>query len=345
VNKKIVFQVAAGLALVAAGAMGTASADPTSTPRLLNGIGSDTTAEVMNGISKLAAGSNIASWDAVGSTTFDTGNSGCTSVARANGSSAGRTQLIADSAGCTQFARSSSFSANENLTYYPFAVDGLDFAVTQNSSIPKTLTKAELVSIYSCGVSGYVPVLPQVGSGTRGDWLKYLFSGSDAFPPTGVTDTSCYLGLGTTGLPEEHDGRSLTSTQIAPYSSAKWVSQMTATVSDKRGKSVLGIITDGAVSQSPVVTNSNFSSVRTVNNVIRRADATAIAATFGTDNIANTTDDAVAEGSLTPTQIALKRAFVGPNSIVCANAGTLTNYGFMPIPSGASYACGAPRIS
>ena len=341
-NKKLVFQVAAGLALVAAGAMGTASADPTSTPRIVNGIGSDTTAEVMNGMSKLAAGSNIASWDAVGSTTFDTGATGCASVTRANGSSAGRTQLLADSAGCTQFARSSSFSANAGLTFYPYAVDGLDFAVTQNSSIPKTLSKTDIIAIYSCQVPGYVPVLPQVGSGTRNDWLSYLF-GASTFPPSGVSDTSCYLGLGTTGLPEEHDGRSLTSTQIAPYSSAKWVSQMTATVSDKRGKSVLGIITDGVVSQSPVVTNSNFAKVRTVYNVIRRADQTAIEASFGIDGIANTSDDS--NGSLTATQIAIKAAFVGPNSIVCSNTGTLTNYGFMPIPSGAAYACGAPQIS
>lgn len=345
-NKKSMLLAAAGLALVGAGVASPVSADPTTTGRLLNGVGSDTTQNVMNGFSQLAAGSNIASWNATGSATFDSGNSGCGTVTRSNGSGAGRSALLGTAGGpaaCIQFARSSSFSANAGLTFYPFAEDGLTYAVAQNSSLPKSLTKAEIIAIYRCEVDGVVPVLPQTGSGSRNDWLTHVF-GATAFPPAGVT-TSCYLGSGTDNsvLPQEHDGRQLTTTQVMPYSVANWISQMTSVISDVRGKAVLGLYDTGSGATSPVMLNPNGANTRTVFNVVKRADATAIDASLGVDGIANTGDDV--NSGLTDVQLALKQAFVGPNSVLCQNTSTTINYGFAPVKSGATFACGAPRTS
>ncbi len=330
-NIKTIILAAAGVALVGAGIAAPSMADPTTTARLLNGMGSDTTQFVMNGFTKTANGANVASWDAFGSTTVDMGNDGCTSVSRANGSSAGRTALLNNTpAGCLQFARSSSFSANAGLTYYPFATDGLTFAVTQNSSVPRTLSKAELVSIYKCETD-YVPVLPQTGSGTRNDTLTYIFGGT-TFPPNGV-DTSCFLGGGTdnTVLPQEHNGIALTDNQVLLYSVAQWVSQENGSVTDLRGRTVLGLLDD----KSPLMLNGNGANVRTVYNVVRRADGDAIAASVVAGN----------NDGLSAIQIALKEVFHGTGSYLCSDNVTLIKYGFAPVPEGATYECGAQRTS
>lgn len=335
---------AAGLALLGAGVASPVSADPTTTPRLVNGMGSDTTFRVMNGISTLPAGSQIASWDPTGSATVDTGKAGCATVARANGSGAGRTALLNDTNGCLQFARSSSFSANANLSYYPLAEDGFTYAVTQNSSIPKDLTKAQVVSIFKCEVPGYVPVLPQTGSGSRADWITHIF-GNSTFPRTDGTDTSCYLGAGIDNavLPQEHDGRQLTSTQIMPYSVANWIAQMNGVLTDVRGNAVLPLYDTGSGLTSPVMLNPNGAFTRTVYNVVRRADAVAISASAGTDGILGTQDDD--NSSLNETQIAIKDAFAGPTSASCSALSTIVNYGFAPVKAGSTYECGARRDS
>lgn len=330
-NIKTIILAAAGVALVGAGIAAPSMADPTTTGRLLNGMGSDTTQFVMNGFAKTTNGANVASWDAFGPATVDMGNQGCTSVSRANGSGAGRTALLNNNpAGCLQFARSSSFSANAGLTYYPFATDGLTFAVTQNSSVPRTLSKAELVSIYKCETE-YVPVLPQTGSGTRGDTLNYIFGGT-TFPPSGV-DTSCYLGGGTdnTVLPQEHNGIALTDNQVLLYSVAQWVSQENGSVTDVRGRTVLGLLDD----KSPLMLNPGGANVRTVYNAIRRADGDAIAASVVAGN----------NDGLDSVQVALKAAFHGSNSYLCSDLVTIIKYGFAPVPAGATYECGAQRTS
>jgi len=357
VNKKSMLLAAAGVALVGVGLASSATADPLTTGRILNGVGSDTTQDLMNGFSKLTAGSNIASWDATGSSTFDTGNAGCTAVARSNGSGAGRTALVNDTAGCINFARSSSFSTVATLSGYPAAIDGLTYAVTQNSSVPKSLTKDEIKAIYSCSndTAGIVPVLPQTGSGSRNDWLSHVF-GASTFPPVGVTVT-CYLGAGTDNAlqPQEHDGRQLTSTQVVPYSVAKWISQMTAVISDVRGKAVIplydttgaaadgNMATAGVTPTSPVQLNTAGAFTRVVYNYIKRADAVAITTSNGVDTIAGTADDDNTQ--LTAVQAALKGAFVGSTSVVCSNDRTIINNGFAPIPAGSAYLCGVRRDS
>jgi hypothetical protein len=146
--------------------------------------------------------------------------------------------------------------------------NGIGYAVSQNSIVPRSLTFDELVSIFRCEVPEIVPVLPLAGSATRDAWLTHLF-GSAVFPPAGAT-TSCYLGGGTNQavLPPENDGRQLTPTQVMPYSVTAWVSQVTAVAQDIHGRSVLGlydtsaggsdgdVLTPGTAPTSPIAFNA-----------------------------------------------------------------------------------------
>ena len=59
VNIKTIILAAAGVALVGAGIAAPSMADPTTTGRVLNGMGSDTTQFVMNGFSKTTNGANV----------------------------------------------------------------------------------------------------------------------------------------------------------------------------------------------------------------------------------------------------------------------------------------------
>jgi hypothetical protein len=180
-NKQVFAKLAAalsGAAVIAAGSAFPAVADPASTTQYgeLVGFGSDTTMDVMDGIS-LALGTNadgslkIASYKAIGSADAVTTPNG-TAVPRANGSGAGKTLLeiaigqkasgtvaIAPNdlgvartavvpttdqvAGKVHFARSSSGPsgavANGVVTYVPFAYDNMTYATAPDSLIPSDI--------------------------------------------------------------------------------------------------------------------------------------------------------------------------------------------------------------
>jgi ABC-type phosphate transport system substrate-binding protein len=178
--------------------------------RPLQGMGSDTTEEVLNALSEaITVNGNpvIASYNAKGTTGFTTrsaantpAGSNCTYTGnptpsstyvegtRADGSGNGR-KALADAytsgkttKGCLDFARSSSLGAAGSnsipLAYIPMATDGLGFVVTGSSALPRQLTNQNLIDIYHCnypGFSGATPtrfaLIPQAGSGTRGTWL------------------------------------------------------------------------------------------------------------------------------------------------------------------------------
>lgn len=153
------FGIGLGLTALAVTAVVTpASADPVDgTHGILVGTGSDTTQDVMNGISAAIGGTGstlrIASYDATGSATI-TPRSGGVSFARPNGSSQGRDVLrvaIGQTAsantwdskviGQVDFARSSSGLPGTAdpagvLTWVPFAQDAVTYAVSANSDIP-----------------------------------------------------------------------------------------------------------------------------------------------------------------------------------------------------------------
>lgn len=208
--RKIV-TIAAAVAAVSTAGVGSALADPSSTPPLnaIAGVGSDTLTPVYHQLTSDYNASHtteLASWDAVNPTTGVAGDTIVTkassstdstcSMVRPNGSSAGITALentVSDGGHpCVDFARSSRAPATTDPTTIAFArlaKDAITWSspkgtTTTPSPAPKTLTVLQLANIYNC-TSGFtewsqvggttsatiVPVLPQSGSGTRSTFL------------------------------------------------------------------------------------------------------------------------------------------------------------------------------
>ncbi|BCY05876.1 hypothetical protein [Actinoplanes sp. L3-i22] len=312
-NKRFLAAVGMGLIAALAVTASPAQADPTGAPtyRTLAGVGSDTTEGVMNGLSEVivdAGGTKqIASYDAFGSATIKTKETGC-EINRPAGSGNGVTALVASldaGNGCLDFARSSSNNAasyaGKNLTYIPFAVDAVTYAVRSDSTISRKFTKAQLTTIYNCGGgANFKPLLPQFGSGTRSFFLKSL-GFTDAANFTQTTNHTCIGEVDATGAPlQENNGTLLTDAkQIAPYSIAQYLAQTTVAVPDVHGKTVLGQL-DGI---APTVLNTASTMARDVYNV-------------------------VPTGKLAAEPYA--SVFVGPTSKVCANPNTIKKFGFAP---------------
>ncbi|MGW4898159.1 substrate-binding domain-containing protein [Kitasatospora sp. NPDC004240] len=305
--------VAAGLGLVISGT-GTAAADPSGAPtyRALAGVGSDTTQGVMNAMANdiTVNGTKVlGSYNALGTATIATKESAdCQALNRPNGSGAGRTALLNElnrGKGCLDFARSSSLNlaaSTPGLTYVPFAVDGVTYAVSSGSSLPLDLTTADLRAIYSCD-PGYVgtapnfsirPLLPQAGSGTRAFWLTVV----------GITEADVVAGKypclsDTKGGKkiEEHDGRVLDTASLVPFSIAQYIAQSSGTIADIRGTAQLGNI-NGVPS---VLLNTGAPATRDVYNVIPTAKV-------GTSPWSD--------------------VFVGANSQICQRGTLIKQYGF-----------------
>ncbi|MFB6838564.1 substrate-binding domain-containing protein [Streptomyces sp. NPDC056361] len=310
----------AAFAAITAGS-GLAAADPAGPPqyRQLAGVGSDTTQDVMNGLADVVTVNGqkvLGSYDATGSATITTKNPAtnpnCT-IPRANGSSAGRTALLSslqNGNGCLDFARSSSLNlgaASPGLTYVPFAIDGVSYAVTPGSSIPRKLSMADLKAIYHCDPN-YVGAgpnydltvyLPQAGSGTRSFWQSQM----------GITESDVVAGVypcikdkkGTAPV-QEHDGRVLDDKSIVPFSIAQYQAQSSQTIADLRGRAILGTVEGVA----PTVLNTGFGVKRDVFNVIPTAKVTT-----------------------SP----WSDAFVGPDSGICKQSALINTYGFATNPN------------
>jgi ABC-type phosphate transport system substrate-binding protein len=312
-NKRFLAVVGIGLVGALAFTASPANADPSGTPtfRTLAGVGSDTTEGVLNGLSQVVVTGGvkqIASYDAFGSATIKTKDNAACTINRPAGSGAGVTALVASldaGNGCLDFARSSSNNASsyagKNLTYIPFAVDAVTYAVRSDSGISRTLTKANLTTIYNCGAgANYKPLLPQFGSGTRSFFLKSL-GFTDAADFTSQANHTCIGQTDATGNPlQENNGTLVTDVkQVVPYSIAQYLSQTTAVVPDVHGKVVLGQLDNIA----PTVLNTSSTMVRDVYNVVPTAKLT--------------------DGTVS-------NVFVGPNSQVCSNTTTIKRYGFAP---------------
>ena len=299
----------AGLALSAA-AIGTASAEPNGAPqfRALSGVGSDTTQEVVNGLSDVIKDSNnakiLGSYFATGGGTIQTKAGTNCVIPRPNGSGSGRAALVKSltpgdaTAGCIDFARSSSISlaatgAGREITYVPFAIDALTYAINSGSSIPRNLTLADLKSIYRCEVPGINPLIPQAGSGTRSSFLTLL----------GITDTAadrpaCIKDVNNGQPVQEHDGRAISGVNdIAPFSISQFIAQSFGAQTDRRGSATLGAL-DG---KSPFLLNTNATGTREVFNIVPTAKLT-------TEPI--------------------RTVFVGPSSLVCTNGAEIQRFGF-----------------
>jgi hypothetical protein len=271
---------AVGVGLAVAMTASPALADPVGAPtfRALSGMGSDTTQEVMNGLSGVVVvGGNkvigsynalpagqLVSTRAAGGANVNCNTTTGTGVPRANGSTAGRDALTASQtagnaiAGCLDFARSSSTTVNANQTFVPLATDGLTYAYPFNGLIGSQATVADMQQIYQCNVPGFQPLIPQAGSGTRNSWAT-LMGISNVTLPSCVLDTLGGLVI------EEHDGSRFTNgTQIVPFSVAQYISQAFGVIVDRRSTAQLGQL-DGI---SPVIQNPAQTTLRTVGNIL-----------------------------------------------------------------------------
>lgn len=291
INKKKVLVLATAAAVIPALTIlgGSASADPTnpSGPRQLAGVGSDTTEEVVNQLADaivINGTKPVASYNATGGA-FDSKPTGCNYAAytgtngpgiRANGSGAGRSRLLESlnssdpKSGCLDFARSSSLdlrAATPQLTYIPFALDGVSYAVRRDSTINRRLSLAALTSIYQCAGStsdNFSPLLPQAGSGTRAFFLQQLGL-TETTKGACVRDTFVDPADGVSKPVQEHNGRALVDRKnIVPFSTGQYSAQSVGAIPDVRFAAVLGGI-NGIPGQA---VNSGAPATREVYNVV-----------------------------------------------------------------------------
>jgi hypothetical protein len=322
----------------------TAFADPVnpSGPRELAGVGAETTQGVLNALSNIIKvdGTNktIASYDNAPPGMITTkGTPGPTNpctITRPNQGGAGTDALVKSleanggaGDGCVQFARvvtndsQTTKRAGKNLTYIPFAVDVLTYAVRSDSSIPRNLSIAELTAIYRCDPSltvspsnpnGIQPLLGVFGAGNRTFFLSKLGI-TDSATLAGSPGFECLKDKDANGQPLlANDGTLLTNAnQIVTYSAGPWLAQVNKVVPDKHGKSLLGSV-NGI---SPAILNNASVMARDVYNVVPTGQ-------IGTGTTIN-------------------KVFVGPNSEVCkpANAATIQRNGFNLNPN-----CGSTAI-
>lgn len=315
--KRSLLTAAAVGVLSAVAVAGTAAADPSGSPqyRQLAGVGSDTTQDVLNALSDavtIGGQKVLGSYDAFGSANITTKGSGNCTIPRPAGSGAGR-QALLDSAnagnGCVQFARSSSLSTaavNPQLTFIPFAVDGVSYATTGSSVVPRQLSVDDLKAYYTCdaGLVGtgpnytVTPVLPQANSGTRAFFLQQI-----GVSEAQISSAKCVInGVKNGQQIQENNGNVLDRKSLVPFSIAQFIAQAGNVTPDLRGNAVLGTV-DGL---SPIALNGDFGIKRNVYNVIPTSQV-------GNDPY--------------------KSVFVGGTSLVCSQTAIIKQYGFALNPS------------
>lgn len=273
-RKKTMFLAAGACLATLTLAVGTAIADPTGppSPRELVGVGAQTTQGVFNDLANiitddgthgLPAGTKIiGSYDNAppGTITTKPPPANCT-ITRPSQGGAGTDALVHSlqaSDGCVQFARvvtnDSASRPGTGLTYIPFAIDALTYAVRDDSTIPRNLTAANLTAIYNCQVPSIQPLIGVFGAGNRTFFLKKLgFTDSPTF--AGSPGHECVKDTDSTGASLlANDGRLLTApNQLVTYSSAPYLAQVSGVEPDIHGRAILGSIN----SISPAVLNSN----------------------------------------------------------------------------------------
>jgi hypothetical protein len=349
----------AAVLTVAFGTVAPAYAEPAAGFPDLVGVGSDTTQDVLNGLAAVSPGggiSAIGSYNATGTATIQTRATGNVLFDRPNGSGSGVNALSASANGSASalsvfpsgsgvsitgqvdFARSSSAPSSSfvgtDLTFIPFALDAVTFAVSAASDFPRDIALGAasqdsllprpftLRNIYLGNVTRYSdrdfnsitiqPIIPQTGSGTRSFWLKELGLTEAAIVGTPTTDLN--------NTAQEHDGRFVTGMgDIMPFSIAQFIAQgnhraLPTTILERRGNVELGRV--GTVKPLVATTgggvelNAAFPIKRLVFNVVQTTRLT--------------TGTASAD-------VLLRSTFVGTSSTVCNAETTIRQYGFAPI--------------
>ena len=216
------------------------------------GVGSDTIQNVLdqfavdwNSSHTASTATHLFSWDATNPLNGAIGDSiaektGCSSIPRPDGSSAGITQLATFQKThdgkdfCTSFARSSRARASTDPAFAPggiafvdLAGDAVTWSAQATTNAPATLTTAQLTAIYNCTDTNWSQVggknapihafIPQSGSGTRSFFLGAI---GIATPGSCVSDDNGQL--------EENEGVNPVLNDpdaIFPYSIGKFIAE------------------------------------------------------------------------------------------------------------------------
>jgi ABC-type phosphate transport system substrate-binding protein len=216
------------------------------------GVGSDTIQNVLDQFSADynatltgSTATRLYSWDATNPNTGAIGDtiaekSGCSSIARPDGSSAGITQLATfQKTGdgnfyCSSFARSSRARGSSDPAFAPggiafvdLAGDAVTWSAQATTNAPATLTTAQLAAIYNCTDTNWSQVggknapihafIPQSSSGTRSFFLGAI---GIATPGSCVSDDG--------GTLEENEGVNPVLKDpdaIFPYSIGKYIAE------------------------------------------------------------------------------------------------------------------------
>jgi ABC-type phosphate transport system substrate-binding protein len=342
------------------------------------GVGSDT---IQNVLDQFAADYNptvsttathIYSWDATNPLNGTIGDSiaektGCSSIPRPDGSSAGITQLATfqkthdGKAFCTSFARSSRPRASTDPAFAPggiafvdLAGDAVTWSAQTTTNAPATLTTAQLAAIYNCTDTNWSQVgganapihafIPQSGSGTRAFFLTAI---GVANPGSCVSDDG--------GLLEENEGVNPVLNDpnaIFPYSIGKYVAEKfhsTACITKSTcapnangiacnhapGKNLFGCDTHGTMVLKEIngvapTTGSGGSTV--INSAFPATFQRTVFEVVPYDP--NTTDHIPGSEAGAPGGVNLEKLF-GASGFVCSSSKAKTdlkNYGFLVTP-------------
>jgi hypothetical protein len=307
-----------------------AFADPAS-PKLLAGVGSVTTQNVLNALAAVIP--SIGSYEGTGSATLPAtkaaiAGSTCTGIPRPAGSGAGVQRLIDERnaaastspprRSCVDFARSSDNNsasfAGSGLTWVPFAVDGVTIVTRNDSPLTTNFTNTApqnfLKQLYECTLpatvqSQYRPLIPQAGSGTRSFFLSKIGATLNLAVAEGGTCTSpgAPSALDRTASPPipliENNGTKLTDPRnVIPYSIADYKAQSSGSVTDVSGNTKMRRI-NGII---PDLANRSFPFLRPVFNVIPTQFASAGDPNYGPVFVGNTSSVCSNPGIIAGTQ-------------------------------------------
>jgi ABC-type phosphate transport system substrate-binding protein len=256
---------ACGAVALAAACAGPALADPPTgvipRPGDVVGVGSDTIGYLLDQLSQdynnahPGAKALLYSWDPTDPVTGEIGGpvetkTGCNSILRPDGSSAGIAALEANTVDqsnpndfCIDYAGSSRGPAagdpgctTGGICFVPIAGDAVTWATRDAASggtdAPASLTRAQLKAIYRCTIRNWAkvggtnapikPFLPDTSSGTGESWLTALGGGSTPIKPGGCVSDDHNLLQDNSGIAPVLNSPET----IVPYSVADYVAQV-----------------------------------------------------------------------------------------------------------------------
>jgi hypothetical protein len=192
----------------------------------------------------------------------------------------------------------------------------VSFAVTSTSSVPRQVSLADLVSIYTCATTGVTPLLPASGA-TRTAWEQLL---GIADPDVAAGKYPCITTSVNGSAVAENDGRALTSSAIMPFAVSAYTDQLLGAKIDTRGSARLGVIDQSGGRQPRLPLRYNNVGGQPL-----------------TYHVYNAMPYAALDSS------PVNETFVGPNSLVCQQRLLIAAFGFTPLAADDPEPCGSPQ--